>query len=197
MSDVQDRISNTSRRADALLDSMTRREIERQRAEDAERMMADAAQAREDAERRRQYQVRYDDAFQAFGERCPQPAADERPGAYRRRLFEHLRRKLPDSNEWSGVRADDVPPSARGQIEALVIKAAMGEGLKPSVENLPASGELVRRERTDQDTGARSIEWLGRRSYIADMGREAQRVLRICDPRRGLVLMGEPFDRVR
>lgn len=95
--------------------------------------------------------------------RCPQPAADERPGAFRRRLFETLQRKLPEDHEWAGVYADDVPASARSQIEALVIKAALREGLRPSAENLPASGELVRRERTDQ-MGAKSIEWLGRQS---------------------------------
>jgi hypothetical protein len=77
----------------------------------------------------------------------------------------------------------------------MVISAALAEGLKPSHENLPASGELVRRERVDEMTGAKSIGWMGRESFIKQMSRGGQHVLRICDPRRGLVLMGAPFDR--
>ena len=108
-----------------------------------------------------------------------------------------LRTKLPSDHEWADVRADDVPTSARTQIEALVIKAAMAEGLRPSVENLPRDGSLIRRERVDQDSGARSIEWLGRKSFIADMGRESQLVARIADPRRGIVHWGEPLHHMR
>ena len=175
---LTDRLDGSTRRIDNLLNVMGRREIERQAAQDAERMMAEREQARADSEKKRVIQTRYDDAFSAFGTRAPQPVEGERPGQYRRRMFELLRTKLPTSNEWSGVRADDVPASARQQIEALVIKAAMAEGLKPSVENLPRDGSLIRRERTDQDTGARSIEWAGRRSFIADMGRESQLVAR-------------------
>ena len=197
MSDVQDRISGSTRRIDGLLDTMARREAERRRAEDAARMMAEREQARADSERRREIQVKYDSAFEAFGTRAPQPVEGERPGAYRRRMFELLRTKLPSDHEWADVRADDVPASARTQIEALVIKAAMAEGLKPSPENLPRDGSLIRRERTDQDTGARSIEWLGRRSFIADMGRESQLVARIADPRRGIVHWGEPLHHMR
>ena len=63
--------------------------------------MAEREQARADSERRRVIQTRYDDAFAAFGTRAPQPVEGERPGAYRRRMFEALRNKLPDSNEWA------------------------------------------------------------------------------------------------
>ena len=49
MSDVQDRISGSTRRIDGLLDAMARREAERRRAEDAAQTRADAAQAREDS----------------------------------------------------------------------------------------------------------------------------------------------------
>ena len=81
MSDVQDRISGSTRRIDNLLNIMGRREAERQRAEDAERMMAEREQARADSEKKRVIQTRYDDAFSAFGTRAPQPVEGERPGA--------------------------------------------------------------------------------------------------------------------
>jgi hypothetical protein len=192
---LTDRIHGSTARVDAVLGSLAAREAERQRAEDAERMMADAAQARADAERRREYQARYDEAFSAFGTRAPAPVEGERPGVYRKRLYEHLRRRLPSSNEWASTRADDIPPSAASQIEAMVIKAAMAEGLRPSAENLPRDGSLLRRERTDEH-GARSVEWMGRESFIKQMGREGGRVLRICDPRTGIVHWGGAFERV-
>jgi hypothetical protein len=107
-------------------------------------------------------------------------------------MFELLRNKLPTSNEWSGVRADDVPASARNQIEAFVIKAAMAEGLRPSPENLPPNGELIRRERTDEH-GARSVEWLGRESFIKSLSRPGSYVRRIVDPRTHVVHFGEPL----
>jgi hypothetical protein len=145
------RLDNSTRRVDNLLSEIERREAERSRAEDAERMMAEREQARADSEKKRVIQTRYDDAFAAFGTRAPAPVEGERPGAYRRRMFEHLRCKLPASNEWADVRADDVPSSARNQIEALVIEAAMREGLKPSLENLPRDGSIGHRNSDRND----------------------------------------------
>jgi hypothetical protein len=80
-------------------------------------------------------------------------------------------------------------------IEAMVIAAARQEGLRPSPENLPASGELVPRHRVD-DMGSRVTEWHGRSSFIADMSRPGRRVARIIDPRSRSVIWGRPLDRV-
>ena len=71
----------------------------------------------------------------------------------------------------------------------------MAEGLKPSSENLPRDGTLVRRDLTDGMTGAKSINWMGRESFIKQMGREGQRVVRFIDPRTQNVIMGLPFSR--
>ena len=196
MSDVQDRLNNTLSRVDQVLAEETRRRIEALQREDAEQARADAMQTKADALKRVEIAEKYDVAFRSFGERCPRPAADERPGAYRKRMFEALRNKLPSTNEWSGVRADDIPASARSQIEGFVIRAAMAEGLRPSQENLPSDGSLLRRERTD-DMGTRNIEWLGRESFLKQMGRPLQIVARIADPRRGIVHWGEQFERMR
>jgi hypothetical protein len=51
---LTDRLDGSSHRIDALLDTMTRREAERWKAEEAERDRADAAKARADSERCRQ-----------------------------------------------------------------------------------------------------------------------------------------------
>lgn len=77
----------------------------------------------------------------------------------------------------------------------MLLDAARAEAANPSAANLPPSGELIRRDEIDQMTGARSIKWHGRRSFIADMGRPAQHVVRILDPKTRSVLMGLPLDR--
>jgi hypothetical protein len=180
---LTDRLDSTLSRVNSALSEQARRMVAAQQAEDAEQARADAAQAKADAIKRVEIAERYDEAFRAFGERVPMPAADERPGSYRKRLFETLRHRLPSDHEWASTRADDIPVSARNQIERMMISAAMAEAAKPSLENLPASG-LVRRDLTNETTGAKEIHWHGRRSFIADMNREAGRVLRIIDPRR-------------
>jgi hypothetical protein len=196
MSALQRRLDSTLERFDDILVERLRREKAALERQDAERMMADAAQARADSERRREYQARYDPAFAAFGVQTPQPIADERPGQYRRRLFEHLQRRLPDSNEWSDVRADDIPASARANIEALVIDAARLEGERPSADNLPDEGTVMR-TRTDANTGTKFNEFFGRRSFIADMGRPGRPVARIVDRKTGNCIWGTAFPSAR
>ena len=150
------RLDNSTRRADSLLAEIERRERDREAREIAERDRADAAEARADSERCRQVQVKYADAFSAFGVQTPAPVEGERPGRYRQRLYEYLRKKLPSNHDLFSVRADDIPAGqAATNFETMMIAAAMAEGLRPSAENLPASGELVRRDTVDQMTARR------------------------------------------
>jgi multidrug efflux pump subunit AcrA (membrane-fusion protein) len=194
MSDVQTRINSTLSRADQVLAEQLRREIARQQREDAEQARADAAQSRADSERCRQAQVKYDEAYRDFGVQTPPPIDGERPGRYRMRLYEGLRRKLPSDHGLFGVRADDIPGGdAARNFEQMMLEAAKLEAAKPSVENLPASGELVRRDVTDPMTGAKEIRWMGRESFIKEMSRGGQKVLRIVNPKTGAILMGEPM----
>jgi hypothetical protein len=186
MSDVRVRIDNTSRRVDEMLTRIALRDAERQAQEDA-------ARARADSERCRQAQVKYDEAYRDFGVQTPAPVDGERPGRYRQRLYEGLRRKLLSNHELFGVRADDVPGSAARNFEQMMLAAAKLEAAKPSVENLPASGELVRRDVTDPMTGAKEIRWHGRESFIKSLGREGRKVLRIMNPKTGAILLGEPM----
>ena len=184
MSYVQDRINSSTARLDSMLADIEQREAEAQERADAKRMMAEREQARADSERCREFQVKYDDAFRGFGVATPPPVEGERPGAYRKRLYEHLRRRLPSGHDLATTRADDIPGSAATNFERMMLEAAMSEALRPSAENLPRDGSLVRRERTD-DMGTRTVEWLGRRSFIADMGRPGGRVVRFFNPRTG------------
>ena len=188
-------LQRAEKRLAEMIEARCSREEAEARTDAAERMQAERERAREDAEKRRQYQARYADAFQSFGSQPPPPIEGERPGQYRARLFEHLRHRLPSTHEWAGVRADDIPPSARANIEALVINAAVAEGAAPSPENLPRDGSMVTRVRVDPNTNARRTEFFGTRSFIHDFSMQPKTVVRIVDPKSKAVLFGAPFPR--
>ena len=69
------------------------------------------------------------------------------------------------------------------------------EGEQPSFDNLPRDGSLIARTRIDAATGEKATHFYGRRSFIADLSRPAQRVLRVVDPVTRSVLHGAPFSR--
>ena len=181
-------------RLDALLDrKLADREAEQARA-DASLEDARRAKMRQAAEQRREIQAVYADSFAAFGTEVPPPIDDEPVGRYRARLFNRLVRRLPQNHEWSSTRADDIPAGpAMDNIEALVIKAALLEGQRPSQENLPPSGELISRNRVDSATGERSVEWFGTESFIKGFTRPGRQVERIVDRRSNSVIWGKPL----
>ena len=132
----------------------------------------------------------------ASASRTPAPVDDEAPAAYRRRLFNRLARKL-SPHELAEIRADDVStsPVVMDRFEAMLLEAAQAEGLTPSLDNLPDDGSMLMRTRTDEDTGFKSNNFYGKRSFIADLSRAGQRVLRVLNPKDGTVLFGPPFPR--
>jgi hypothetical protein len=83
-----------------------------------------------------------------------------------------------------------------GGLEAMLLRAAQEEGKTPSHANLPHDGTLIARNRVDEATGEKHVDWYGRESFIRDMGRPGHRVLRIIDPKTRSVLFGAPMDRV-
>jgi hypothetical protein len=195
MSALQARLDSTLDRADSVLRARLKLEVAQLEQAEAEQRRADAAQARADAERKVEIQTRYSDSFAAFNVETPQARDDEPPGAYRRRLFSRLQRKLPDSHELAGIRSDDLGGKAFANFEAMLISAAQQEGERPSWENLPADGSMVERTRVNPVNGVKTTEFFGRRSFIADMGLPSRRVLRLMNPKTGDVLLGPPFSR--
>jgi hypothetical protein len=192
------RIDASMERLDSILDQRLQREEQALAADNAEREAARRQRQRDNAEQRRMIGAVYADAFASFGVEVPAPADDEAPARYRVRLFNRLARKLPEGHEWSSTRADDLPLGpAMDNIEQLVLDAAKAEGKRPSYENLPASGELVMRTRTDENTGTKFNEFYARESFIKDLGRPAHQVVRIINPRNGEILHGPPLPRVR
>ena len=109
---------------------------------------------------------KFDDAFAAFSTETPQARDDEAPGDYRRRLFERLRRRLPDSHDLANIRADELPSGqAYLNFERMIIDAAKAEGERPSFDNLPPSGELISAfERTKTAARKRPIGTVGKAS---------------------------------
>jgi hypothetical protein len=198
MSSAAQRFDQTLSRFDRVLDERTRLEEARLDRERLVREADRAARQRDNAEQRRQIAARYDDSFKAFGTTVPEAADDEPAGAYRRRLFNRLARKLASDHELAQVRADDLggQPIVFDNFEAMLLQAAKAEGERPSIDNLPSNGALVARHRTD-DMGSRVTEWFGKQSFIADMGRPGRRVVRIVDRRSGQVIWGQPFPSAR
>jgi hypothetical protein len=129
----------------------------------------------------------------------PEPADDESAGAYRRRLFNRLARKLASDHELANVRADDVSsqPIVFDNFEKMLLDAAKAEGASPSLDNLPPSGELMERHRTDSDTGMKINEFFGRESFIKSMGLPGRRVVNIRNPKDNTVLWGRPLEQAR
>lgn len=78
--------------------------------------------------------------------------------------------------------------------ERMLIAAAKAEGLRPSFDNLPDGREIMR-TKIDPISGAKVSDFYSRKSFIKSLNREPRRVLRICDPRTGHVLLGAPFSR--
>jgi hypothetical protein len=171
---------------DSTLDRTARRMQAVEDRLDAEREQSRIARARDHAGQRRQIQAVYSDAYRGFGSEPPMALDDEAPSRYRVRLFNRLVRRLPSGHELSKIRADDLGPSpvVLDHFEAELLKAAMAEGERPSVENLPPNGEIVARHRTD-DMGSRVTEFFGRESFIAQMGRPGRRVAKIVNPQKG------------
>jgi hypothetical protein len=97
--EMRDHTNAADRRyADAALtaDYYVRKDnLHRLQAQEAERIEAEREQAREDIERRRRLQARYDSVYRAFGSATPEPRDDEIPYRYRRRLLQGLARRLP------------------------------------------------------------------------------------------------------
>ena len=106
---LQARLDETMSRADEVLRARLKLEQAELERDAADQRRADAQQAREDVERRRMIVSKFDDAFAAFSTETPQARDDEAPGDYRRRLFERLRRRLPDSHDLANIRADELP----------------------------------------------------------------------------------------
>jgi hypothetical protein len=187
---VENRIKDAEGRLNEHLVSAARelRIRERERAEEEAEQQARAdsirrEEDRRDRELRLKHAARYDEIYESFGEKCPSAYADEAPQRFRRRLLQNMIDRLPKSEQWSRVRADDVGGNAIRVIEEAVLDAARREAEKLSREFLPKSAFDPRAERVVVDrNGARKHEFFAKRSFIKDLSAGSQRIA-ITDPR--------------
>jgi len=174
---------------------------------DAERRLArliHRAADEEDEQRRaaNRERVRADDAkcaSLAGGLEPPMARSDEWSSDYERRLVRGLQRRLPPRSELADpIMLDGVPDGKAFENFATSIRsAAASEADRPSFDNRPDSVDdpRARRERADPETGARTIEWIAKRSFISDLSRPGLRVARLLDPVSGRVLYGRAFEK--
>jgi hypothetical protein len=190
--------ASRQRYADAV--SNAEHELLKRRLADARR--ADEAEQNEQRERLRrdavrcgEHQRRYDESFAKFGRRAPPPLADDRPPAYRRRLFAIGQSMLPSSHKLAAFSPGDLDGHVIRPYEEMLLEALAAEAANPSSENLPldANDPKAKREIVDDSTGLRHTEYKARRSFIWNLSRPGGRVIRLADPGRGIVLAGRPF----
>jgi hypothetical protein len=81
-------------------------------------------------------------------------------------------------------------------MEPRLRQAAQAEAQSPSWDNLPPPGEHLERVRINPQTGEKSIEYFVRESFIKQMNRPGQRIMRVMNPNTGQVLFGPPFERM-
>jgi hypothetical protein len=187
-----EKINRTNERIDRLFNARAdaaNSEFERERRDTMRRH----------ADRCGEHQARYDSAFEPFGKRAPQAAADAFPPDYRRDLFRQGLSMLPSDHDLVGIDPhEDLGSGAIVPMEAKLFEALREQAENPTGDNRADSvnDPKARRVTVDPDTGQRVITYKARRSFIRDFAAPVRHVLRLMDPNKGVVLYGPPFPRM-
>jgi hypothetical protein len=139
----------------------------------------------------------YADAFFEHGAEPPLPLVGEGYNHYRNRLLQAHIDRLPDEHKFAHVRADAFDNPARNEVEKIVLVDSIREARAPSGSNRPDDPRDPRAMRTKVDpaTGARTVEFHARTSFIKALGRPALLVRRLMNPNTGVVLHGPDLPR--
>jgi hypothetical protein len=106
---------------------------------------------------------------------------------------------LPSGHELTGFNPhEELTSSAIVPMEAKLSDALRQEANNPSYENLPDSvnDPRAKRETFADDSGRKVVTFHAKKSFIRDFAAPVQRVLRLQDPNRGVVLYGPPYPRM-
>jgi len=120
------------------------------------------------------YQSQYDDVLRRVGMRAPQPVLGQHPDDYRRETLRTLKKTFLQNHELSRVNMRGLELDILQAIEPQVINAAVTEAYKP--DNVPP-GEMRKVEDLDEYGKVRSIKFIGRESFVKEMGRPGRRVI--------------------
>jgi hypothetical protein len=122
----------------------------------------------------RKFQEFYDNTLRRVGMRAPEPTLGQSVNDYRRKVLLMAKKTfLPRSHELRQFSLDDVKPDALGVLEPQFLQAFVKEANNP--QNVP-EGELRKIERLDEYGKVKTIDWIGRESFVRAMTRPGRRV---------------------
>jgi hypothetical protein len=122
----------------------------------------------------RVYQARADSIFQEWGFRAPQPTLGQDPEDYRRDLAVMAKKQLPYGHELRKVKLWKLPKDVFETFEPQVYSACREAAKRP--DSIPP-GEIREVVRINPQNGHKEIHFLGRESFVKDMGRPGRRVV--------------------
>jgi hypothetical protein len=140
---IANRIDRSMSRLDLVTGHMAEaaaRQLQQWRADDAVDAEQERDRLRRDADLCAKHQRKYDDLFQRFNKRAPEPRADDDPPDYRRQLFRIGQTMLPSGHELTNFDPRDLNGSAITPFEKQLFDALAKEAEEPSGDNLPADG---------------------------------------------------------
>jgi hypothetical protein len=121
----------------------------------------------------RVYQARYDQAFQPWGVRAPEPVMGESIDDYRRKLAVKAKRLLPDGHELKPVQFRSLPDDVLDNFERRLLKDCRDAAYRS--DSVPP-GELRRVEEIDGN-GHKEVKWIGQESFVKQFTTPGRRVV--------------------
>jgi len=130
----------------------------------------------------RKFQEFYDNTPRKVGMRAPQPVLGTTVNDYRRETLRTLKRTfLPQNHELYRIQFRGLPADVLNPFEAQLLNAVVVEANNPA--HVPP-GELRKIEELDEYGKLKTIRWVGRESFVKEMGRPGRRVKSfLFDPR--------------
>jgi len=122
----------------------------------------------------REVQAQFDEALRRIGDRAPAYSPQQSPLDYVREACRTIKRRyLPQNHDYYRVNYRGLRADALQAIVPQLLRAAVAEAKNP--DNL-APGEIRRIDVLGPD-GQKWIDWIGRESFVKDMGRPGRRVI--------------------
>jgi len=122
----------------------------------------------------RRFQEYYDETLRKIGARAPQPLLGTTVNDYRRETLRNLKRTfLPPAHDLYQVQYRQLEADALGVLEPQLLNACVVEANNPA--HVPP-GELRKIEEYDQYGQVKTIRFVGRESFVKQMGRPGRRV---------------------
>jgi hypothetical protein len=122
----------------------------------------------------RVYQARADSVFQEWGFRAPAPVIGQDPEDYRRDLAVKAKEQLPYGHELRKIKLWKLPKDTFEVFEPQVYAACREAASRP--DSVPP-GEMREVVRINPQNGHKEIHFLGRESFVREMGRPGRRVV--------------------